>query len=166
MNSAKIDYWDFHRWYVERKKGRDLAKDNDEDQILVTAEPAKQVDGTQSPVAKSEDLRSALDRIRAAAAGDKQLKFTSLWHHVYNIDRLREAYLACKRDAAAGVDGQTWQAYGQELESNLRDLSDRLARGTYQAKPVKRAYIPKEPENLSLFFGALNAVDRRGGGRV
>ena len=27
------------------------------------------------------------------------------------------------------MDGQTWQAYGRELESNLRDLSDRLAPG-------------------------------------
>jgi hypothetical protein len=27
------------------------------------------------------------------------------------------------------VDGQTWQSYGQELEANLLDLSDRLAAG-------------------------------------
>ena len=67
-----------------------------------------------------------------------------LWHHVYNIERLREAYLALKRNAAAGVDGQTWQMYGQELESNLKNLSERLAAGTYRAKPVKRGYIPKE----------------------
>jgi RNA-directed DNA polymerase len=143
MKSAKMNYWDFHQWVTERMEGRGLAKDKGEDQILASAEPAKQVDGTQSPVAKSEDLHSALDRIRQAACRDKELKFTSLWHHVYDIDRLRDAYRACKRDAAAGVDGQTWQAYGQELESNLRALSDRLARGTYQAKPVKRVYIPK-----------------------
>ena len=143
MKSAKIDYWEFHQWYVERMKGRDLAKDKGEDQIPASAEPVKQVDGTQSPVATSEDLHSALDRIRQAACRDKELKFTSLWHHVYNIDRLRAAYRACKHSAAAGVDGQTWQAYGKELESNLRNLSERLARGTYQAKPVKRVYIPK-----------------------
>src|SRR3989442_7671765 len=71
------------------------------------------------------------------------MKFTALWHHVYDIERLRQAYLAVKRDAAAGVDGQTWQAYGEELESNLKHLSDRLAAGVYRAKPVKRVYIPK-----------------------
>jgi len=28
--------------------------------------------------------------------------------HVYDVDRLRGAYLGVKRDAAAGVDGETW----------------------------------------------------------
>ena len=46
-------------------------------------------------------------------------------------------------DAAPGVDGQTWAAYGEHLEANLRDLSDRLKRGAYQAPPVERVYIPK-----------------------
>jgi group II intron reverse transcriptase/maturase len=64
-------------------------------------------------------------------------------HHVYNVDRLRSAYLALKRDAAAGVDGETWRHYGEALEENLQDLSGRLKRGAYRAKPVRRAYIPK-----------------------
>jgi group II intron reverse transcriptase/maturase len=62
---------------------------------------------------------------------------------VYNVEHLRAAYFALKRDAAAGIDGETWQHYGQALEENLRDLSGRLARGAYRAKPVKRTYIPK-----------------------
>ena len=41
------------------------------------------------------------------------------------------------------MDGQTWQSYGQDLESNLLDLSDRLARGGYRPQPVKRVYIDK-----------------------
>jgi group II intron reverse transcriptase/maturase len=138
-----MSYWDFHQWIVERMEGRGLAKENGEGQTLAPVGPAKQVDGTQRPVAKSEDLHSALDRIRQAACRDKELKFTSLWHHVYNIERLREAYLALKRSASAGIDGQTWQTYGQDLEHNLKNLSDRLAAGTYRAKPVKRVYIPK-----------------------
>ena len=48
-----------------------------------------------------------------------------------------------KRNASAGVDGETWQHYGESLEENLRDLSERLKRGAYRAKPVRRAYIPK-----------------------
>jgi group II intron reverse transcriptase/maturase len=62
---------------------------------------------------------------------------------VYDVARLRAAYLALKRDAAAGVDGETWQSYGQDLETNLQDLADRLKRGAYRARPVRRAYIPK-----------------------
>jgi group II intron reverse transcriptase/maturase len=71
------------------------------------------------------------------------MRFTALLHHVYNPDTLREAYFSLKRDAAPGVDGQTWKAYGEALEENLQDLSARLKRGAYRAKPVRRAYIPK-----------------------
>jgi group II intron reverse transcriptase/maturase len=71
------------------------------------------------------------------------MRFTALLHHVYNLDRLRQAYFALKRDAAPGVDGQTWRVYGEALEENLRDLSDRLKRGAYRARPVRRVYIPK-----------------------
>ena len=147
--SAKLNYWDFRQEIIERMEGRGLAKENEDgvDNAVLFAEPAKQVDRTQSRLGKGdtspEDLHSALDRIRQAACRDKGLKFTALWHHVYGIERLREAYLAIKRDASAGVDGQTWQAYGQELEENLKNLSDRLVRGVYRAKPVKRVYIPK-----------------------
>jgi group II intron reverse transcriptase/maturase len=51
--------------------------------------------------------------------------------------------MACKRDAAAGVDGQTWASYGEGLQAKLEDLSDRLARGGYRAQPAKRAYADK-----------------------
>jgi group II intron reverse transcriptase/maturase len=71
------------------------------------------------------------------------LRFTALLHHIASPDMLREAYFRLKREAAPGVDGQTWRAYGQALEDNLRDLSGRLHRGAYRAKPVRRAYIPK-----------------------
>ena len=88
-------------------------------------------------------LPNAMERIRQAACRDKKLRFTTLWHHVYNINHLRRAYFSLKRNAAPGVDGETWQHYGVGLEENLQELSDRLKRGAYRAKPVKRAYIPK-----------------------
>ena len=86
---------------------------------------------------------SALERVRQAAIKAKKQRFTALLHHVYDIERLRKAYREAKRDAAAGIDGETWQHYGQDLEAHLRDLSDRLKRGAYRAKPVRRTYIPK-----------------------
>jgi group II intron reverse transcriptase/maturase len=91
---------------------------------------------------------SALERLRQVARRDRKQRFTALLHHVYDVDRLRSAYRALRRDAAAGVDGETWQHYGEGLESNLQDLSDRLKRGAYRAKPVKRAYIPKADGRL------------------
>jgi RNA-directed DNA polymerase len=86
---------------------------------------------------------SALERVRQVAERDKPVRFTTLLHHVYHIDHLRRAYYALKREAAPGIDGETWQHYGEALEENLPDLSGRLARGAYRARPVKRAYIPK-----------------------
>jgi RNA-directed DNA polymerase len=91
-----------------------------------------------------EVVQSALGRIRQAAVSDKKAKFTSLMHHIYNLSTLREAYYLLKRDAAPGVDGETWRQYGENLESNLTDLSGRLRRGAYRAKPVGRVFITKE----------------------
>jgi RNA-directed DNA polymerase len=90
-----------------------------------------------------EGAPSALERVRLAAARDRRMRFTALLHHIYNLTTLRTAYLALKREAAAGVDGETWRHYGEQLEDNLRDLAERLKRGAYRAKPVRRVYIAK-----------------------
>jgi hypothetical protein len=86
---------------------------------------------------------SALEQILQTAKSNKDVKFTALMHHIYRIDTLRFAYLQLKRQAAAGVDGETWRHYGEALEANLQNLSHRLKRGAYRAKPVRRVYIPK-----------------------
>ncbi len=88
-------------------------------------------------------MRSALEWVREAAQKDKGERFTALFHHVYDVNRLKEAYYGLKRQAVPGVDGQTWQHYGRVLDENLKDLSERLKRGAYRAKPAQRAYIPK-----------------------
>src|SRR6266508_2185568 len=51
------------------------------------------------------------------------------------------AYLAIRPQATPGVDGVTWEAYGQDLDANLRDLHHRLHSGSYRARPSRRAYI-------------------------
>jgi RNA-directed DNA polymerase len=85
---------------------------------------------------------SALDRVRRVARQDKDVRFTALLHHV-DVDRLREAFRALNPKAATGVDGVTWQDYGEALEDNLRDLHGRVHRGAYRARPSRRVYIPK-----------------------
>ena len=85
---------------------------------------------------------SGLDRVREAAKRDKKMKFTALLHHV-NIELLRSSYYQLKRGAAAGVDGMTWQEYGEGLEERLVDLHGRIHRGAYQAQPSRRVWIPK-----------------------
>jgi RNA-directed DNA polymerase len=92
---------------------------------------------------RREGMQSALDRVREAARRDGKQRFTALMHHVCDLNRLKTAYRTTRKDAAAGVDRVTWEAYGENLEANLRDLAERLARGTYRAKPTRRAFIPK-----------------------
>ena len=115
---------------AEGMEGRGLAKGN-----------LRQQNAHRTPC--RESAPSELERVRQAAKKDRKTRFTALLHHVYNIETLRDAYLRLKRDAAPGVDGQTWRDYGEALDPNLQDLSDRLKRGAYHAKPVRRTYIPK-----------------------
>jgi len=107
----------------------------------------------------SNNLPNAMERIRQAACRDKRMRFTTLWHHVYNIDLLRDSYLRLKRDVAPGIDGETWRHYGEKLEENLQDLSERLKRGAYRARPVKRAYIPK-PDGRQRPLGVTALEDK------
>jgi RNA-directed DNA polymerase len=115
---------------AETVEGRALAKGNPHERNALRTQGR---DGAQS----------ALGRVRQAAKADSKQKFTALLHHVYDTERLRAAYRSIERNAAAGIDGETWQRYGEDLEANLADLSERLKRGGYRAKPVRRAYIPK-----------------------
>jgi group II intron reverse transcriptase/maturase len=115
---------------AEAAEGRGLAEGNSHERNALR---------TQS----REGAPSALERVRQAAKSDKKQRFTALLHHVYSVDRLEKAYRAVKREAAPGIDGETWQHYGEDLERNLQDLSARLKRGAYRAKPVRRTYIPK-----------------------
>ena len=116
---------------AEGMEGRGLAKGNPLEQN------ARRTQG------RSGCAPSALERIRQAAPRDRRQRLTALYHHVCEQERLREAYGGLKREAAPGIDGQTWRSYGEDLERNLRDLSDRLRRQAYRARPVCRAYIPR-----------------------
>jgi len=87
-------------------------------------------------------VSSELDRVRQVAIRDREARFTALLHHV-TVSRLRWAYWALSPKAAPGVDGVTWDAYGQDLEANLQGLHARVQGGGYRASPSRRAYIPK-----------------------
>jgi RNA-directed DNA polymerase len=96
------------------------------------------VTGTQSP----GQADSGLDRVRAAAKRDRTLRLSNLMHHL-DVDLLRRAYEALNRKAARGVDGLSWEDYGQELDARLQDLHSRIHSGRYRPQPVRRVWIPK-----------------------
>jgi RNA-directed DNA polymerase len=102
---------------------------------------------TRSGHSAGQGAPSALDRVRHVAQTDGDARFTALLHHV-TIDRLREAYRALRPAAAAGVDGVTWDAYGQDLEGNLSGLHRRVHAGAYRAKASRRVYIAKADGRL------------------
>lgn len=102
---------------------------------------------TRAGHSAGERAPGALDRVRRVARVDRDERFTALLHHV-SVDRLRAAYRALRPAAAAGTDGVTWDAYGQALEDNLRDLHARVRRGAYRAKPSRRVYIAKADGRL------------------
>src|SRR5260370_21635863 len=114
---------------------------------------AETVEGRTSPkgnggqTAAARTLRrdtasNGLAAVRQAARQSKSVRFTALLHHI-TIDLLKRSYLALARDAAPGIDGVTWQAYGTALEGKLKDLHERVHRGSYRARPARRTYIPK-----------------------
>lgn len=91
---------------------------------------------------------NGLDRIRQAARASKALRFNNLLHHI-TPNLLYHAYFALKRNAASGVDEETWRSYGAEkLSEKLKDLNERIHSNRYQPKPSKRLWITKDDGKL------------------
>jgi len=88
-------------------------------------------------------LEEKLKWIRQLAERDHTVQLTTLWHHVYDADRLAETFYKLRKDGAVGVDKVDWASYAANLEENLRELSARLRRGAYRPPPVRRVFIPK-----------------------
>jgi group II intron reverse transcriptase/maturase len=79
-------------------------------------------------------------------------------HHI-SEDLLAKAYGALKRNAASGVDGETWQEYGERLRERIADLHERVHSGRYRAKPSKRIWLPK-PDGRKRPIGIASLEDK------
>jgi RNA-directed DNA polymerase len=97
--------------------------------VADAAEPVEQSAGAEGNASEQsthrtqgrERVSQALERVRQAARLRKEEKFTALLHHI-NLDLLREAFFALKRDAAPGVDGVTWRAYEADLDLYVESI--------------------------------------------
>ena len=93
------------------------------------AEPVERRAGTKGNAGQQSTPRTqsqtsvsqALERIRKAASERKKERFTALFHHI-SVELLEQSFFELKKDAAAGVDGLTWQTYEADLDRNLTDL--------------------------------------------
>lgn len=120
------------------KEGSPLAE-------IVEGRTSPEENGGQATAARTQRRKPAssrLEAVRRTARHDKRVRFTALLHHI-TVDLLKQSYIALKRDAAPGIDGVTWRSYGGNLEAKLKDLHDRIHKGSYRARPAKRTYIPK-----------------------
>ena len=97
---------------------------------------------TAARTLRREPASNGLVAVRRAARQSKSVRFTALLHHI-TVDLLTRSYFALERDSAPGIDGVTWQAYGEDLEEKLTVLHDRIHKGSYRARPARRTYIPK-----------------------
>ena len=101
-----------------------------------------------------------LTRIGEKARKDPELVFTSLYHHITDIDNLRASYDKLLAHKASGIDGVTKEEYGKHLEENLRDLSSRLKRMGYRPSPKRRTYVPKPGSEKGRPLGISNFEDK------
>jgi group II intron reverse transcriptase/maturase len=105
-------------------------------------------------------MATDLKRIGERARKQPDLVFTSLYHHIADVDNLRACYHLLDKDKATGVDGVTKQQYGQNLEQNLQALSERLSRMGYRPQPSRRSYIPKPGSNRKRPLGISSFEDK------
>lgn len=94
------------------------------------------------PAQDGKGALTFLQRIGERAKQKPKEKWTNLLSHV-RVPLLKEAYQRLRKAAAVGVDEVTWAEYGERLDERLLDLQDRIHRGSYHPKPVRRVHIPK-----------------------
>jgi group II intron reverse transcriptase/maturase len=87
-------------------------------------------------------LPANLARVNEVARQQSKTQFTALLHHVDEAALVR-AFQRLRRNAAAGVDGETVASYEQGLGENLKNLLKQVHTGRYRPLPVRRVYIPK-----------------------
>ena len=99
--------------------------------------------------------------LRALEEGVKGGKWFSLIDKVSSKKALRSAYRKVQQNGGSpGVDGQTTEEFGQEVEERLTKLSEALKAGRYQPAPVKRTWIPKPGTNEKRPLGIPTVQDR------
>jgi RNA-directed DNA polymerase len=101
-----------------------------------------------------------LDLIAKLAYEDKQLKFTSLMHHL-NPEYLLSCFDRLKQGKAPGIDYRTKESYSKEeikqaIEQAVIDLKNRQ----YRPQPVKRTLIDKPGTTKKRPLGIPTVIDK------
>ena len=108
--------------------------------------------------APEADLTVSTKLAGLVARARKEARLTNVIQFV-DEELLRLAFRSLRKQAAPGVDGQSYEDYAKDLPMNLRDLHERLRSGRYRAPAVRRAYIPKANGKLRP-LGITSIEDR------
>lgn len=100
------------------------------------------MEGKETGAQQPERSSTKLQRVAEQAKRNRKMRWVSI-NHLLDLDLLRESWRRIRKDGATGIDGETAQAYSQDLEKRLEELQGRLRAGTYRAPPVRRVWIPK-----------------------
>jgi len=105
-------------------------------------------------------MSTQLSQIAKKAKLDPKARFTSL-AHLLTAEFLKETWGKMNRKAAGGVDGQSAEEFGNELETQIEAICKQLKEGSYQAPPVRRVDIPKGPGKVGTRpLGIPTVADR------
>jgi len=91
----------------------------------------------------SQTMSTVLTEVVARAKREPETRLRSMAQHI-DVAALGRAFDRIRSKAAVGVDGVTKEAYGEDLETNLRDLHERMKAMRYRHQPIRRVHIPKE----------------------
>jgi len=87
-------------------------------------------------------MPTSLRGIANRAKKDQDAQFGDL-SGLLGVQNLHWCFHQLRKKAACGVDGVTFVEYERNLDENLERLVERLKKGTYRAKLVRRKNIPK-----------------------
>src|SRR5712691_2691722 len=88
-------------------------------------------------------MSTKIDRLAELAKEEPKRQFYSI-AHLITPEALYVAFRGLRKKASAGVDGVTYEEYERDAARNIQTLYERLKKGKYQARPLRRVYIPKE----------------------
>ena len=93
------------------------------------------------------NMQTSLQGIARRASREPKHRFQDM-SRLLSAENLQWRWSFLKKDAAPGVDKVDYYSYQENLLENIESLVDRLKKGTYKAKLVRREWIPKGRDKL------------------
>lgn len=87
-------------------------------------------------------MSTILSKIALKAKENPKMRFTSL-AHLLTPEFLKETWKQMNRRAASGIDGETIEQFGREIDCRVEGLVNRLKSGNYKAPVIRQVEIPK-----------------------